>query len=168
MDYLEDVKFRRDEDRVASTLGTYLFLNRYITHAQSVSFSENTSASLNAEYAELDRLASDIANRLDSGESGDEIKSDMSKFESEIFRVGAETRKTMREEAELLVSQSGKSLPLSLPYGSSFSMDFGGRLTHFVGNDAYGYFADDNQQSWIFKSEFSYLDAVNIENEYCF
>lgn len=168
VDYLEDVKFRRDEDRVASTLGTYLFLNRYITHAQSVSFSENTSASLNAEYAELDRLASDIANRLDSGESGDEIKSDMSNFESEIFRVGAETRKTMREEAELLVSQSGKSLPLSLPYGSSFSMDFGGRLTHFVGNDAYGYFADDNQQSWIFKSEFSYLDAVNIENEYCF
>lgn len=55
------------------------------------------------EYVELDWFVLDIVNCLDFGESGDEIKSDMSNFESEIFCVGVEICKIMREEVELFV-----------------------------------------------------------------
>ena len=166
-----DVIISRYEDRVASAVSTYLFLNWWIDADEAEEFKDSVSNALNAEVEVLTALLESIEEDLGNGSQGDEVIEKMDKFESLTYGFGYSARDfitTKLEEYDL--ADDSRSLVLgSLSVAKKAQLYIGGDektvdefeagavLTHYVGNAYYGSFQDGD---WIFNARHRYLGAV--------
>jgi hypothetical protein len=166
---LDDLDIRRDEVRIGNSVSNYLFFNRFITHAERINFLALISDTLSEEFDVLSTAVANISTRVDAGESGAQIESDIADFAVALRRVGRDTREVIVQNLSSITAvNDDKTLPFGDLSISGTSTLFDSRLTHFVGNGMYGSFADEAKEVWRFNDEYAYLSVADISDPFCF
>jgi hypothetical protein len=162
--WLSNVKFRKDESRVAAALLTHAHLTGRIESPSKTVLMEAVDQALLDEYASLDARVIEIEAKIAAGKPEGEIKADLASFSTALHAVGKDARRLINEWQHTLSDN-----PLgTLSIATQAKVTVTKRLTAYVGNEAYGYYDDEEKTSWVFAPEYRYLDVVNILDEFCF
>jgi hypothetical protein len=164
-----DAKGRKDEGRVISSLTNYLFLQSAITRQELLSINSAISTAMNTEYAELTKQADVITNLINAGDVSSDLYSKLSVFGDLVYKIGSNGRQATSEKlVAVKLKKPEVFVNLSLPLTGGVAQVFSSKLTHYVGNQSYGFFEDKDKTKWQFKPEYSYLAVVDITDTYCF
>jgi hypothetical protein len=160
---------RDEESRVASAIASYLYLNRLVTKSEQEVFILQASTIYEDEITALTSVGATLSNRLNSGESGPDVESDIESFFNDLNSMGKETRTYMKGYIDTLGNGSiTQNLPFSLPSVNSEVFVALSELSHYIGNERYGFYVDQAKTDWEFTDKYAYLDVVNYTDSFCF
>jgi hypothetical protein len=163
-----DVIARRDEDRVAGSVSSFLFLNGWFSDDEAQSFQAEVSEALNAEVDVLTALIENIENDLSNGARGDSVIEKMSEFEELTYGFGYSARELITTKIdELGAGDTARSLELGLlssaKTGQLYSIGDDSEISHYIGKSLYGSYQEDE---WVFNTKYKYLGVVDIDDIY--
>lgn len=166
-DKVNDAIERNDEQRLVNTVASFLYLNRYVKESDSVALKEVVASSLEKEKESVSVALREISNAINNDADTEVLRDSIEEFKSNMLSYGKETRELMQTEVVSLLESQGVQLPFSLPDVTSGLNEYSESLTHYVGNSRYGSFSGTNK-SWVFASEYKYMDVVDYTDESCF
>jgi hypothetical protein len=155
---------RKDDVRVASAISKLWMLNGKMTNKERSGFLINANSVMAQEIAVLDDSLSSIEEMLANGDSGQDVVSAMSHFNTDIRKLGKQVRDLL-VITELAVKSNGTTVSFKAPSDPSAATTVNDFLTHYVGNSKYGYY--NGSKEWLFNPAYKYMQAVNIFDEYC-